>query len=126
MPSASFPCSSATSRARVRRQGAPPRQTASDGGYASLDNLKQAKALGVEDVAFHKKRALTIDAMVKSRWVYRKLKNFRAGIEANISCLKRAFGRARCTWRGIDHFKAYLWSSVVADNLALFVRLKPA
>src|SRR6266481_2056384 len=110
----------------IARQGTPPRQTASDGGYASLDNLKQAKALGVEDVAFHKKRALTIDAMVKSRWVYRKLKNFRAGIEANISCLKRAFGLARCTWRGLDHFKAYVWSSVVAYNLALLVRLKPA
>src|SRR5262249_33999664 len=66
----------------IARQGTPPRQTATDGGYASLDNLKQARALGVQDVAFHKKRALTIDAMVKSRWVYRKLKNFRAGIEA--------------------------------------------
>jgi IS5 family transposase len=109
----------------IARQGAPPRQTASDGGYASLDNLKQAKALGVEDVAFHKKRALTIDSMVKSRWVYRKLKNFRAGIEANISCLKRAFGLARCTWRGLDHFKAYVWSSVVAYNLTLFARLNP-
>src|SRR6267142_1436986 len=109
----------------IARQGVPPRQTASDGGYASLDNLKQAKALGVEDVAFHKKRALTIDAMVKSRWVYRKLKNFRAGIEANISCLKRAFGLARCTWRGLDHFKAYVWSSVVAYNLTLFARLNP-
>jgi IS5 family transposase len=108
----------------IARQGAPPRQTASDG--ASLDNLKQAKALGVEDVAFHKKRALTINAMVKSRWVYRKLKNFRAGIEANISCLKRAFGLARCTWRGLDHFKAYVWSSVVAYNLALFARLNAA
>jgi len=110
----------------IARQGTPPRQTASDGGYASLDNLKQAKALGVQDVAFHKKRALTIDAMVKSRWVYRKLNNFRAGIEANISCLKRAFGLTRCSWRGLDHFKAYVWSSVVAYNLALFVRLKPA
>ena len=110
----------------IVRQGTPPRQTASDGGYASLDNLKQAKALGVQDVAFHKKRALTIDAMVKSRWVYHKLKNFRAGIEANISCLKRAFGLARCTWRGLDHFKAYVWSSVVAYNLALLVRLKLA
>jgi IS5 family transposase len=110
----------------IARQGTAPRQTVSDGGYASLDNLKQAKALGVEDVAFHKKRALTIDAMVKSRWVYRRLKNFRAGIEANISCLKRAFGLARCTWRGLDHFKAYVWSSVVAYNLALFARLNPA
>jgi transposase, IS5 family len=110
----------------IARQGTAPRQTVSDGGYASLDNLKTAKALGDEDVAFHKKRALTIDAMVKSRWVYRRLKNFRAGIEANISCLKRAFGLARCAWRGLDHFKAYVWSSVVAYDLALFARLNPA
>jgi IS5 family transposase len=103
--------------------GTPPRQTTSDGGYASLDNLKQAKACGVRDVAFHKKRGLAIEDMVKSRWIYRKLRNFRAGIEANISCLKRAFGLARCTWRGLAHFKAYVWSSVVAYNLALFARL---
>jgi IS5 family transposase len=107
----------------IALHGAPPRQTASDGGYASLDNLKQAKALGVHDVAFHKKRGLTIEDMVKSRWVYRKLRNFRAGVEANISCLKRAFGLARCTWRGLAHFKAYVWSSVVAYNLTLVARL---
>lgn len=107
----------------IALHGTPPRQTACDGGYASLDNLKQAKALGVDDVAFHKKRGLSIEAMVKSRWVYRKLRNFRAGIEANISCLKRAFGLARCTWRGLAHFKAYVWSSVVAYNLVLFARL---
>jgi IS5 family transposase len=107
----------------IARHGTPPRQTACDGGFASLDNLKQAKALGVHDVAFHKKRGLAIEAMVKSRWVYRKLRNFRAGIEANISCMKRAFGLARCTWRGLPHFKAYVWSSVVAYNLTLFARL---
>ena len=103
--------------------GRPPRQVAGDGGYASADNITQAKALGVADVAFHKKRGLSIEAMVKSRWVYRKLRNFRAGIEANISCLKRAFGLARCTWRGLVHFKAYVWSSIVAYNLALYARL---
>ena len=53
-----------------------------------------AKARGVSDVAFHKKRGLAIEDMVKSRWVYRKLRNFRAGIEAGISCLKRAYGLA--------------------------------
>ena len=104
----------------IERHGTPPRQVASDGGYASLDNLNRAKALGVQDVAFHKKRGLSVDSMVKSRWVYRRLRNFRAGIEANISCLKRAFGLARCTWRGLNHFKSYVWSSVVAYNLALF------
>jgi transposase, IS5 family len=54
------------------------------------------------------------------------LRNFRAGIEAAISCFKRAYGAARCTWRGLDHFKAYIWSAVVAHNLVLFARLKPA
>jgi transposase, IS5 family len=106
--------------------GEAPRQVAADGGFASRHNLSQAKAYGVRDMAFHKKAGLKIEDMVKSRWVYRKLRNFRAGIEAGISCLKRAYGLARCTWRGIDHFRAYVWSSVVAYNLALFARLKPA
>ena len=105
--------------------GQAPRQAAADGGYASRDNLSRAKARGVRDMAFHKKAGLRIEDMVKSRWVYRKLRNFRAGIEAGISCLKRAYGLARCTWRGLGHFKAYVWSSVVAYNLARFTRLKP-
>lgn len=98
--------------------GVMPRQVAADGGYASTANLSDAKAAGVEDVAFHKKRGLAIADMVKSPWVYRRLRNFRAGIEAGISCLKRAYGLARCTWKGRPHFDAYVWSSVVAYNLS--------
>jgi len=109
---------------QIARRGAAPRQTAADGGYASRDNLKQAKARGVQDVAFHKKCGIAVADMVKSPWVYRRLRNFRAGIEAGISCFKRAYGGARCTWRGLDHFKAYIWSAVVAHNLMLFARLK--
>ncbi|MER8792573.1 ISNCY family transposase [Mesorhizobium sp. M0983] len=105
--------------------GHAPRQAAADGGFASRDNLATAKTLGVRDMAFHKKAGLRIEDMVRSNWVYRKLRNFRAGIEADISCLKRAYGLARCTWRGLDHFKSYIWSSVVAYNLVLFARLKP-
>jgi transposase, IS5 family len=111
---------------QIARCGLPPRQVAADGGYASLDNLKQAKERGVRDVVFHKKRGMAIADMAKSRWVYRKLRNFRAGIEAGISCLKRAYGLACCTWRGLEHFKTYIWSAVVAHNLVLFARLKPA
>jgi transposase, IS5 family len=29
-------------------------------------------------------------------------------------------------WRGLDHFKAYIWSAAVAHNLVLLARLKPA
>src|SRR6201987_240613 len=106
----------------VDQYGAAPRQAACDGGYASTNNLAQAKAMGVEDMAFHKKCRLAVEDMVKSQWIYRKLRNFRAGIEANISCLKRAFGLGRCTWRGLAHFQAYVWSSVVAYNMALLAR----
>ncbi|MEK1886072.1 MAG: ISNCY family transposase, partial [Phyllobacterium sp.] len=105
--------------------GEAPRQAAADGGYASRANLSGAKTWGVRDMAFHKKCGLKIEDMVKSRGVYRKLRNFRAGIEAGISCLKRAYGLGRCTWRGLDHFKTYVWSSVLAHNLALFARLQP-
>jgi transposase, IS5 family len=110
----------------IARSGRAPRQTAADGGYASRANLAAAKARGVADVAFHKKCGIAVTDMVKSRWVYHRLRNFRAGIEAGISCFKRAYGAARCPWRGIDHFKAYIWSAVVAHNLVVFARLKLA
>jgi hypothetical protein len=57
----------------IARTGAPPRQTAADGGYASRANLAVAKARGVADVAFHKKCGIAITEMVKSPWVYRRL-----------------------------------------------------
>ncbi|MCH7507786.1 MAG: ISNCY family transposase [Proteobacteria bacterium] len=108
----------------IEHYGKPPRQMAADGGYASIENLHAAKARQVTDVVFHKKRGLKVEEMAKSPWVYRKLRNFRAGIEAGISCLKRAYGLGRCTWKGLAHFRAYVWSSVVAHNLALFSRLQ--
>jgi len=99
------------------------RQVATDGGYASQENLAAAKALGTKDVAFHKKKGLKVSEMVKSPWVYRKLRNFRAGIEGNISCLKRAYGLSRCTWKGLEHFGSYVWSAVVSRNVLLLARL---
>jgi transposase, IS5 family len=122
MPSASCRCSTATSPAAARRSAGIP----ADGGYPSRDNLDAAKARGVSDIAFHKKRGLAVADMTNSAWVYRKLRNFRAGIEVGISCFKRAYGAGRCAWRGLDHFKAFVWSAVVAHNLVLFARLKPA
>lgn len=107
----------------IDHYGKAPRQMAADGGYASIDNLTTAKGLNVKDMAFHKKRGLEVEDMTKSTWVYRKLRNFRAGIEAGISCLKRVYGLGRCTWKGLKHFKSYVWSSVVAHNLAVFSRL---
>jgi transposase, IS5 family len=102
--------------------GRPPRQASFDGGYASKQNLIEAKALGVEDVCFAKKRGLTIPEMVRSSWVYRRLRDFRAGIEGMISYLKRVFGLERCTWKGELSFGAYVWASVVSANFLTLAR----
>jgi IS5 family transposase len=102
--------------------GRTPRQVAADGGFASEDNLKDAKERGIKDVAFAKRKGLKVLEMVKSQWVYRKLRNFRAGIEAGISTLKRAFGLSRCTWSGWDGFLRYVGSAVASFDLLLIAR----
>ena len=77
--------------------GKTPRQVTFDGGFSSKVNVKDIKALGVGDVAFSKHVGLKVTDMVKSEWVMKKLRNFRAGIEGNISFIKRCFGLNRCT-----------------------------
>lgn len=112
----------------LRRQatlfGRPPRQASFDGAFASQGNLADAKALGVEDVCFAKKRGLAVLDMVKSEWVYAKLRRFRAGIESGISLLKRVFGLARCVWKGAAGFHAYVRTAVLAANLLLLARTR--
>ena len=104
--------------------GRMPRQVTADGGFASKENLAFAKDNGVKDAVFAKRRGLAITDMAKSAWVYKKLRNFRAGIEAGISTLKRAFGLDRCTWSGWEGFKRYVWSSIVSYNLLVLARIR--
>jgi IS5 family transposase len=106
--------------------GRAPRQVSADGGFASRKNLAFAKGREVEDAVFAKKRGLTVIEMAKSAWVYKILRNFRAGIEAGISTLKRAFGLDRCTWSGWGGFKQYVWSSIVSYNLLVLARTRLA
>ena len=97
-------------------------QVACDAGYASKRNLHEANAHGVTDMVFERKRGLQPAEMASTLGVYDKLRRFRAGIEAAISYLKRCFGLRRCHWRGPDHFRAYVWSAIVAHNLAVLAR----
>ena len=75
---------------------------------------------------FQKQRT-DLDRRIPSKvWVYKQLRNFRAGIEANISTLKRAFGLRRCTWKSWEGFCRYVWSAIVAYNLQVMARNKLA
>jgi len=103
--------------------GRYPRQASFDGGFASVDNLKWAQGEGVRDVAFAKKCGLKIEEMVRSSWVYKQLRRFRAGIEGCISTAKRVFGLSRCRWKGWAHFQRYVHLSVVSYNLLVLARL---
>jgi IS5 family transposase len=120
------PADSTLAKAVVERQAAifsrPPRQIVFDGGFSSQDNLSEIKNLGVKDVAFSKSRGLEIGAMVKSSWVYKRLRDFRAGIEGNISFLKRVFGLDRCTWKSWSSFQSYVWGSILSFNLLVYAR----
>lgn len=110
----------------IKRQeeiyGHAPDQAAFDGGFASASNLEELKRVGVKDVVFTKAHGLKIEDMVRDFNDYEILRNFRAGIEGVISYLKRAFSLVRCTWSGLESFKAYVWGSVVSANLFTLVR----
>lgn len=106
--------------------GEPPQQVAFDGGFTSRENLDAIKDLGVRDVAFSKSKGIAVEEMTRNPRIYRALRNFRAGIEAVISLLKRSFGLRRCDWRSFASFKAYVLGSVLAANLLLIARAMTA
>jgi IS5 family transposase len=106
--------------------GRYPLKAALDGGFATKDNLRSAKSKNIKDVCFAKKRGIEVEEMCRSPWVYRRLRRFRAGVESGISWLKRCFGLSRCTWKGLESFKSYVWASIVSANLLTLARKEMA
>jgi IS5 family transposase len=103
-----------------------PLKVCFDGGFASKKNLELAKDRKIKDVCFAKKRGIKETDMCRSEYVYHQLRRFRAGIESGISWLKRCMGLTRCTWKGWQAFKSYVWSSIVAANLLIVARARLA
>jgi IS5 family transposase len=69
---------------------------------------------------------MRVRKMIGCRCTFRALRNFRAGIEATISFLKRCVGWTRCAWRSLRSFTSYAWASVVTANLLLIARRQPS
>lgn len=105
-----------------KHYGKAPKQVTTDGGFYSKVNVQEAKERGVKDVLLAKGPKNELTKHVKSAWVYRKLRKFRAGIEGCISALKRALGLDRCTWSGWESFKSYVWLSVLSFNFQTLAR----
>ncbi|VAW76357.1 elements of external origin; transposon-related functions [hydrothermal vent metagenome] len=88
--------------------GCLPKSVVSDGCYASQNNVSQGRALGIQHVVFNKWVGLSFHAMGVKRKTFDRLRCFRAGVEGNISELKRAFGMSKAQWKGHDGFKAFV------------------
>lgn len=93
-----------------------PRDSATDGGYASKANAEYAEEKGIVNIVFNK----VVGSMrnkVKSQNIETRLKKWRSGIEANISNLKRGFSLFRCNWKGWGHFRSKILWSVIGYNI---------
>ena len=101
-----------------------PDVTISDGCFASNNNVKNGKNIGVSKNVFHKKNGIKLSDMGVKQKTLKKLKDFRAGIEANISELKRVFGLRVATWKGESGFKSFVWASAISYNLSRWARLQ--
>lgn len=100
-----------------------PNATVADGGYASQKNVFEGRAMGIKNVVFNKPVGISLKEMGVKKKTFKKLKNFRAGVEGNISELKRAFGAGKAMWKNLDGFEAYVWSSVLSYNLTRLARM---
>jgi len=76
----------------------------------------------VKNAVFTKGRGLSITDMVEDAGLFEILRNFRAGIEAGISFLKRCFGLRRCLTSGLESFKAWVWAAIISSNLLRLAR----
>ena len=97
-----------------------PESAVFDGCYSSNENREFAKKEGIEKVCFSKE---TDEQSSVSRSERRKLRNFRAGIEATVSMLKRMFGLTRVMSKGLRSFRATVKAAVVTYNLFILSRI---
>lgn len=95
-----------------------PRDISTDGGFASFENLRAAKKLGIINIVFNKTVG-SLKNQVTSKNMETRLKKWRSGMEAVISNLKRGYQLRRCEWKGWEHFKANVFWSVIAYNIGV-------
>lgn len=98
-----------------------PESAVFDGCYSSSENREFAKEQGIDKVCFSKET----DAQSSvSRHERKKLRNFRAGIEATVSMLKRMFGLTRVMNKGLRSFRTTVKAAVVTYNLFILSRIQ--
>jgi IS5 family transposase len=98
--------------------GKAPKEVSADRGYYKGTADADLKALGVQNVCIPKigRKSKEREAF-ENTTTFKRLKSWRAGSEARISCLKRSFGMDRTQMR--EHSGAGIWTGygVFSHNL---------
>jgi IS5 family transposase len=98
--------------------GRTPGTVVGDRGFGTAANDQALAELGVRRVGLQRKGTLspTRAALERTR-AFRRLRNWRVGIEARISHLKRSFGLRRARLRRLGGAKTWVGLGVFAYNL---------
>lgn len=102
--------------------GTVPRDSVTDGGYASMGNTQYAQSKGVANIVFNKIVG-SLKNIVSSKNMETRLKKWRSGMEAVISNLKRGFDIFRCNWKGEAHFEQKVLWSAIAYNVRVMTAM---
>ena len=103
-----------------------PRDSATDGGFASSENMQCAKNKGIINIVFNKIVG-NLHNVCTSLNLETRLKKWRSAIEAIISNVKRGFNLHRCNWKGEAHFEQkVLWSTIAYNIRVMSAALKAA
>jgi IS5 family transposase len=106
----------------IENYGIIPRDSSTDGGYASKENSNYCLSKGLINIVFNKVVG-SLQNITSSLKMETILKKWRSGIEGVISNLKRGFDLRVCTWKGWPHFKAKVLWSVLAYNFRVLTNM---
>jgi IS5 family transposase len=106
----------------IQNYGIIPRDSTTDGGYASLANLESAREAGIANIVFNKVVG-SMQNIVSSSNMETRLRKWRSAMEAIISNIKRGFNIFICNWKGWIQFQAKILWSVVAYNFRVMAGL---
>jgi transposase, IS5 family len=95
-----------------------PKEVAMAKGFYSLENIDDLRELGIRYVCIPKQGKLNPQERrhQKKRW-FKRLRNFRCGIEASISMLKRQFLFGHPLTRGTVKIASWIAYSILSYNL---------
>lgn len=98
-----------------------PRDIATDGGYASQKNRRDAETRGIINIVFNKIRGIMRN-ITTSKKMETQLKKWRAGMEAIISNFKRGLKASICTWKGWEAFNSFVLWSIITFNMRVIAK----